>query len=103
MTSFIYGVSFLVVIVLIELWPSESDQWLVVFGDDLTSQHDVLLALGPDDDLVSIASNRSIVIEPATTTKPADYYQSGAIAVIKATAALGCSSNKKASTFRKDT
>lgn len=100
MRAFLYGVCALLVLGVIQLWPSKGGLWLVQLSPLATDDQAVAQLFQMPVDLVDVVGSNSFLVKPHHDVSPGVLIQRGAVLVVEAPIDFGCVPPKKASVWQ---
>lgn len=94
MKAFLWGVFLLSILAGIQLWPAEESKWIVIFPDTDQVDNAYVKVSGVKASIVEILDENTLVLKPQSLKVLDDLYDRGALIVVNAAGAYGCSSGK---------
>lgn len=95
MKAFLWGMCLLAILATLQLRPKADVPWLVVFAPSGEAHNALRRTQHTSSSIVEIIDNDTLVLSPEANTSPADFYEVGALLVINASAAYGCSNSPR--------
>ena len=95
MKAFTWGIMLLLILAVIQLWPSQNSTWLIVFPKSEIQDNAFRQAALINVSVVEVIDNDSVIIQPRFNMLARELYSHGALIVLNATGVYGCSQRQK--------
>ncbi|WND03395.1 hypothetical protein QGN29_03300 [Temperatibacter marinus] len=99
MKAFLWGFSGITALVLLHLWPTQEDVWLVHFPETSSQSVNIASLLTMEGTIINAQTAHRYLFKPSRLDNWLDLYKLGAVLVINAEGASGCSSPRSENEF----